>query len=168
MISKKTWNALYPDVVRSLKSADDIIALSIKPVKSIQIAYNNSLKNNSTVSARTDWVSFKDAVLKRVGLNCEAFYSKVLNRQPTYRTHSEVRYFRNGSFKINLKPKHVGRWTSFEQGYKSGNAIDLLMDDELGYGLDFEKALRAAATLLKVNENDYKEAVINGATLKQI
>ena len=167
MITEKTWNDLYPDVVKSLENIDDIVALSIKPVKSPQVAYNNSLKNNSIVSARTDWVSFKDAVLKRVGLNCETFYSKVLNRQPTYRSHSEVRYFNRGSFKVDLNAKHTGRWTSFEHGYKSGNAIDLLMDSELGYGLDFKKAVQAAATLSGVNEDDYKEAVINSAALTE-
>ena len=86
-----------------------------------------------------------DAVNRALSDMGEDFYNLVLGSEGK-RSGGEIRYGNKGSFSVQIRGSHAGRWHSFETD-EGGYPLQLLMNSTYGWGLSFKDALEEGARL---------------------
>ena len=88
----------------------------------------------------------------------ETFYQKVLGDLYTKpkRYNSNIRVGEKAFFSFQVSGSNRGAWHSFESG-EGGYPIQLLMNANYGYGLNFEDALKEGARIAGLSDNQAKD-----------
>lgn len=114
------------------------------------LAQRKKLYDNKTTST-ANYQDINDALIKMA----ETFYTQVLG-DDCRRVGNQLRFGRNGSLSVALSGEHRGCWHSFESG-QGGGPLQLLMDNELGWGLSYSDAAREGAQMAGLfHENKVK------------
>lgn len=137
-------------------------------------AYDNKVQHFRSLLTRTNSdVKIEQYNVDRISealINMgEDFYQKVLGdlySKPKRHGHN-IRVGNKGGFSFNVSGSHVGAWHSFETG-EGGYPLQLLMNANYGYGLNFEDALKEGARIAGLSDSQAKDITRKQKTAVEI
>ncbi len=165
-------NALAFKLTQNLPAYEPHLkALRIDTDKLARAASKHAIKQKhlSTIEQSRTFLMSQNTELKHESYNAdrisealidmgEGFYQKVLGDlyiKPKRQGHN-IRLGSKGSFSITVSGSHQGAWHSFESG-EGGYPIQLLMNANYGYGLNFEDALKEGARIAGLSDSQAKD-----------